>query len=149
MPRPPGGTAFAFPSALLGYVRQQEQGIDNLSDHGAFCMAEDAVAGKKEDEIDEEEMRERVTRLVFGGDRRRFEEFCQVLRAALPENTAAVLRGSAVTGERWEDGAPFDADECEVQITRQTRCMSVTASTAITSPASTRNRSATRIPTSR
>ncbi|HZS06574.1 MAG TPA: hypothetical protein VFD58_17185 [Blastocatellia bacterium] len=73
-------------------------------------MAEDAVAGKKEDEIDEEEMRERVTRLVFGGDRRRFEEFCQVLRAALPENTAAVLRGSAVTGERWEDGAPFDAD---------------------------------------
>jgi hypothetical protein len=28
----------------------------------------------------------------------------------VPPETAAVLRGSAVTGTRWEDGAPFDAD---------------------------------------
>jgi hypothetical protein len=33
-----------------------------------------------------------------------------VLREALPPDTAAVLRGSAVTGVRWDDGAPFDAD---------------------------------------
>ena len=28
----------------------------------------------------------------------------------LPADTSAVLRGSAVTGVRWKDGAPFDAD---------------------------------------
>ena len=58
----------------------------------------------------DEEMRERAIQLAFGGDPQRFNEFCDVLRAALPKNTGAVLRGSAVTGERWDDGAPFDAD---------------------------------------
>ncbi|HYG82002.1 MAG TPA: hypothetical protein VD861_16510, partial [Pyrinomonadaceae bacterium] len=55
-------------------------------------------------------MRERVIELAFGGDPRRFEEFCETVRAAVPPGTAAVLRGSAITGERWKDGAPFDAD---------------------------------------
>ena len=58
----------------------------------------------------DEEMRERAIQLAFGGDPQKFNEFCNVLRAALPKNTGAVLRGSAVTGERWDDGAPFDAD---------------------------------------
>jgi hypothetical protein len=58
----------------------------------------------------EEEMRERVVRLAFGGDERRFREFCEVVREAVPEGTAVVLRGSSVTGERYDDGAPFDAD---------------------------------------
>jgi hypothetical protein len=55
-------------------------------------------------------MRERVVQLAFGGDPRRLEEFCDAVRRAIPENTAAVLRGSAVTGERHSDHAPFDAD---------------------------------------
>ncbi len=55
-------------------------------------------------------MRERVVKLAFGGDERRLEEFCDVVRAAMPEGTAVVLRGSSVTGERYDDGAPFDAD---------------------------------------
>ena len=58
----------------------------------------------------EAELRANVVRLVFGGDARRFEEFCRVLEAALPADTAAVLRGSAITGERHSDHAPFDAD---------------------------------------
>lgn len=57
----------------------------------------------------EQEKRDRVIRLAFGGDPQRFREFCDVLREALPEKTGAVLRGSAVTGERYDDGAPFDA----------------------------------------
>jgi hypothetical protein len=61
-------------------------------------------------ELSQEEMRERVIRLAFGGDPRRFEEFCDVVRAAIPAGTKVVLRGSAVTGVRWDDGAPFDAD---------------------------------------
>ncbi len=59
--------------------------------------------------LTDEEKRRNVIRCVFGGDSRRFEEFVDVLRAGIPERTAAVLRGSAVTGERWKDGAPFDA----------------------------------------
>ena len=55
-------------------------------------------------------MRARVIELVFGGDSDRLQEFCGAVREALPQATAAVLRGSAVTGVRWKDGAPFDAD---------------------------------------
>ena len=64
----------------------------------------------KEDEFTEEEMRERVIRLAFNGDPQRLQEFCDVLKKELPEGTCAVLRGSAVTGVRYDDGAPFDAD---------------------------------------
>jgi hypothetical protein len=60
--------------------------------------------------MSEAEMRERVIRLAFGGDEARFEEFCEVVRRAIPKDTAVVLRGSAVTGERWKDGTPFDGD---------------------------------------
>jgi hypothetical protein len=65
---------------------------------------------KSEQGMSEQEMRERVIELAFGGDPRRLEEFCGTLREALPADTAAVLRGSAITGVRWDDGAPFDAD---------------------------------------
>jgi hypothetical protein len=68
------------------------------------------VAEEKSLELTEEEMRENVVRLAFGGDSHRLEAFCDIVREALPQATAAVLRGSAVTGVRWKDGAPFDAD---------------------------------------
>jgi hypothetical protein len=58
----------------------------------------------------EQEMRARVVDLVFGGDAKRFDEFCSIVREAVPQAHAVVLRGSAVTGARWKDGAPFDAD---------------------------------------
>jgi hypothetical protein len=60
--------------------------------------------------LTQDEMRERVIRLVFGGSRQRYDEFCQIVRGAVPDGTAAVIRGSCVTGERWHDGAPFDSD---------------------------------------
>jgi hypothetical protein len=65
---------------------------------------------KKNDEMTDDEKRDRVIQLAFGGDFTRFQEFCDVLRTELPEGTGAVLRGSAVTGVRYADGAPFDAD---------------------------------------
>ena len=55
-------------------------------------------------------MRESVIRLAFGGDERNFDRFCSLVREAVPEAHAGVLRGSAITGFRWKDGAPFDAD---------------------------------------
>jgi hypothetical protein len=65
---------------------------------------------KKDGQDSEGEMRERVIRLAFGGEPARLQEFCDLLRAELPRGTGAVLRGSAVTGVRFDDGAPFDAD---------------------------------------
>jgi hypothetical protein len=61
-------------------------------------------------ELSEREMRENVIRLAFGGDSERFDKFCSILREAVPEAHAGVLRGSSITGLRWKDGAPFDAD---------------------------------------
>jgi hypothetical protein len=55
-------------------------------------------------------MRSNVIRLAFGGDPARFEQFIAMIREAVPEADAAVLRGSSITGFRWKDGAPFDAD---------------------------------------
>lgn len=60
--------------------------------------------------LSEEQMRENVIRLAFRGDEERFQEFCDLLKASIPPGTTAVLRGSSVTGERYDDGAPFDAD---------------------------------------
>lgn len=60
--------------------------------------------------LSEEEKRQNVIRLVFDGDEDRFEVFRERVRTAVPAGTGVVLRGSAVTGERWGDGAPFDAD---------------------------------------
>jgi hypothetical protein len=70
-----------------------------------------AISGERvQGEMTAAEKRENVIRLAFGGDPRRFEAFCDVVGRGIPPGTAVVLRGSAVTGERWKDGAPFDAD---------------------------------------
>jgi len=58
----------------------------------------------------EAEKRANVVRLAFGDSEDRFNEFLAVIREEIPEGTRVVLRGSAVTGCRWKDGAPFDAD---------------------------------------
>jgi len=56
------------------------------------------------------EKRRNVIQFAFGGDPQRFDEFVDVLRAGIPDGTGVVLRGSALTGQRWKDGAPFDTD---------------------------------------
>lgn len=60
--------------------------------------------------LSESEMRARLVELVFGSDPSRLDAFCEAVSAVLPAGTSAVLRGSAVTGVRWKDGAAFDAD---------------------------------------
>lgn len=77
----------------------------------ARCMNEHVKAAtERTRELSDEELRERIIRLGFGGDRDRFELFVAAVREALPGDVTVVLRGSAVIGVRWEDGAPFDAD---------------------------------------
>lgn len=73
-------------------------------------MARDTNADTVRAGFSEIEMRDRVIRLAFGADPHRLEAFCQAIREAVPEDTAAVLRGSVVTGVRHDDGARFDAD---------------------------------------
>src|SRR5688500_13529224 len=63
-----------------------------------------------ERELTDEEKRANVLRRASGDDEERFAEFLRVLREDIPPGTGVVLRGSAVTGQRWKDGAPFDAD---------------------------------------
>ena len=60
--------------------------------------------------LTEAEKRENVIRLAFHNDPARLDAFIQLIKDVIPENTGVVLRGSAVTGFRWKDKAPFDAD---------------------------------------
>lgn len=60
-------------------------------------------------EMTPDEIRARIIELGFGGDAARLENFCDLLRSQLPPGTGVAIRGSTVTGERWEDGSPFDA----------------------------------------
>jgi hypothetical protein len=60
--------------------------------------------------VTDAEKRANVIRLVFGGSDDRFQQFLRVIRDEIPDGTRVVLRGSAVTGYRWRDHAPFDAD---------------------------------------
>ena len=52
----------------------------------------------------------RVIQLGFGGDDARFAQFVQTIQKVTPPDAYVLLRGSAVAGTRWADGAPFDAD---------------------------------------
>jgi hypothetical protein len=63
-----------------------------------------------ERELTDAEKRENVIRLAFEGDPQKLDTFVQLIKDFIPENTGVVLRGSAVTGFRWKDGAPFDSD---------------------------------------
>jgi hypothetical protein len=60
--------------------------------------------------LTDEATRQRIVRLAFGGDESRYRQFLDALREVIPPDVAIILRGSVVTGKRWSDGAPFDAD---------------------------------------
>lgn len=70
----------------------------------------DAPGAEVQGGLSEDEKRANLVRLAFGGDASRCEAFCQAIRGTVPAGTTVVLRGSAVTGRRWKDGAPFDCD---------------------------------------
>ena len=58
----------------------------------------------------EQEKRDNLIRLVFDGSCERFDAFCRTLEEFVPPGTTVIVRGSAVTGRRWNDNAPFDAE---------------------------------------
>ena len=73
-------------------------------------MEEESSAAQTTDELTGEQKRANVIRLAFGGSESRFNEFVEAIRQGIPPHTGVVLRGSAVTGVRWKDQAPFDVD---------------------------------------
>jgi hypothetical protein len=70
----------------------------------------DEAAPTQQAELSEAEKRANVIRLAFDDDPAKLDAFVEEIRRVIPENTGVVLRGSAVTGFRWKDRAPFDAD---------------------------------------
>ena len=67
-------------------------------------------AASAEQELTDAEKRANVIRLAFDNDPAKLDAFVQLIKDFVPENTGVVLRGSAVTGLRWKDGAPFDSE---------------------------------------
>src|SRR5688572_1050661 len=73
-------------------------------------MADQSDDGDVQGGLSEQEKRDNVIRCAFKGSAEQFAAFCRVLEEFVPPGTRAILRGSAVTGRRWRDDAPFDAD---------------------------------------
>ena len=67
-------------------------------------------ASDAQDPVTQDEIRERVTKLAFGGDPAKFDEFVQVLSDATPDGVEVILRGSSITGHKHGSDEPFDAD---------------------------------------
>ena len=60
--------------------------------------------------LTDQEKRANVLRLAFGGCQQTFDAFCRAIEDVVPPGTTVILRGSVVTGMRWHDQRPFDAD---------------------------------------
>lgn len=73
-------------------------------------MGESADPDDVQGGLSEKDKRDNVIRLVFGGCESRLDEFCHAIEEVVPPGTTVVLRGSAITGKRWNDDAPFDSD---------------------------------------
>ena len=73
-------------------------------------MADEAQTTPPETRLTGPEKKANVIRLVFNGSQEAYAEFVEAIRSAIPPDTGVVLRGSAVTGVRWKDQAPFDSD---------------------------------------
>jgi hypothetical protein len=73
-------------------------------------MAEDVSTPGSGTELTGPERKTNVIRLAFNGNEHAYNEFVEAIRSVIPPGTGVVLRGSAVTGVRWKDQAPFDSE---------------------------------------
>jgi hypothetical protein len=77
---------------------------------GKIHVAEPVSADEIQGGITEQKKRDNVISLVFDGRQERFDRFCRAIEDVVPPATTVIVRGSAVTGRRWSDNAPFDVD---------------------------------------
>jgi hypothetical protein len=73
-------------------------------------MAKTSDTAEVQGGLTDEEKRANVVRLAFGGDEARLTEFCRQVEEVVPPGTTVVLRGSSLTGWRWDRKQPFDGD---------------------------------------
>jgi hypothetical protein len=73
-------------------------------------MAEPDDTGHVQGGLSDEEKRQNVLRLAFNDDAARLQEFCRAVEEVVPPGTTVVLRGSSLTGWRWDRKQPFDGD---------------------------------------
>jgi hypothetical protein len=71
-------------------------------------MAKTSDAAEVQGGLTDEEKLGNVLRLAFDGDRGRLDEFCRAIEEVVPPGTTVVLRGSSLTGWRWDHKQPFD-----------------------------------------
>ena len=93
---------------LEAKVRQSDQPADGAIFEPRSAAPRDA--NEVQGGLTEQEKRENLLRLAFQGRHDLLDEFCQAIEEVVPPGTTVVLRGSAVTGKRWRDSAPFDAE---------------------------------------
>jgi hypothetical protein len=109
----PGGSDGARPAGARAERRSAERagcGRDGKEFEQILRMVDPVSDEVEQGGLSERQKRDNVVRLAFNGDWQRFERFCVEIADAIPPGTTVVLRGSAVTGYRWKDRAPFDAD---------------------------------------
>ena len=58
--------------------------------------------------LTDDEKRTNVVRLAFGGDPSHLDVFCRAVEEVVPGGTTVVLRGSSLTGWRWDRKHRFD-----------------------------------------
>jgi len=58
----------------------------------------------------QQEIRNLVTKLAFGNDPRRYDEFVRTISDGIPDGVEVILRGSSVTGHTFKTNEPFDHD---------------------------------------
>ena len=95
-------------------VHAQPDGNGDTDNGAAFVsrvsMTDSLDADDLQGGLSEQEKRGNVVRLAFDGRTDQLDAFCRAIDDVIPPGTIVVLRGSAVTGQRWKDKAPFDAD---------------------------------------
>jgi len=73
-------------------------------------MAAPHIGDSVQGGLSDEEKRDNVIRLAFGGNAERLREFCRVVEEVIPPGTTVVLRGSSLTGWRWDHTQPGDGE---------------------------------------
>ena len=73
-------------------------------------MDDASNAAEVQGELTDDEKRANLLRLAFDGDETRLEAFCRAVDEVVPPGTTVVLRGSSITGWRWDHEQPFDGD---------------------------------------
>jgi len=95
---------------LEAKVRPSDQPANGAIFEPRPVMTAPRDANEVQGGLTEQEKRENLLRLAFQGRHDLLGEFCQAIEEVVPPGTTVVLRGSAVTGKRWKDAAPFDAE---------------------------------------